>query len=296
MKTSLTKQNSFLNKHDNYTLIPATKDTVSTIASKPIDSIKKQSYILNEFQNDHTLTPATKNASSIIASKPIRSSLTKQNSILDDIQNSHFQKLVYLVDEEAVQKSNEQFTCDQQLQEKKDKKMPLHVVSERPMRLNESAKKLMKPRSASCKDVIQMNASISRDIVKLGHHSSVQATIVEEKNALSTFSRCDYSSKPFENFLFLSADRLTMAPENISCWGKTNLSPITLRSSGIMDQYPSKKACAFDSLSTFCFPHGLSIRIIPNCAIDGAKRLGWIGRKAHRYHLHAVSLLNCFKT
>lgn len=54
-----------------------------------------------------------------------------------------------------------------------------------------------------------------------------------------------------------------------------------------MDQFPQTQENPFDSLTTFCFPHGLSIRIIPKCAIEGARRLGWVGRKADRYQLHA---------
>ena len=97
------------------------------------------------------------------------------------------------------------------------------------------------------------------------------------------------TEKSFKNFAFLSADETSLLPENVMHWGKNNFSPIILKSGGIMDQFPSKQTCAFDSLSTFCFPHGLSIRIIPKCGMEGAKKLGWFGREADRFQLHAVS-------
>merc|ERR1712157_425212 len=40
-----------------------------------------------------------------------------------------------------------------------------------------------------------------------------------------------------------------------------------------------------ETVFPFCFPQGSSFRIIPKCAIQGAQRLGWIGREADRYQV-----------
>ena len=50
-----------------------------------------------------------------------------------------------------------------------------------------------------------------------------------------------------------------------------------------------EKSAEIETLFSSCFPDGLYFRIIPRCAIEGAERLGWIGRKSDRYQIHSVS-------
>ena len=144
----------------------------------------------------------------------------------------------------------------------------------------------MKNWSLACRDMIKLNVSISYDIEKL---ESLGLGLSSSDESSTTLKMHD---KAFKSFEFLSLDKLSLSPEDIVCFGKNDLSPIILKSGGIIDQFPSIHVRSFEGLSTFCFPHGLSMRIIPKCTTEGARNLGWVGRKADRYQLHAVSFFH----
>ena len=66
---------------------------------------------------------------------------------------------------------------------------------------------------------------------------------------------------------------------------------MTCLSADICDQFPmvDKDAFTREALNAFCFPEGLKMRIIPRCALENAKRLGYLGEKSDRYQVHVVS-------
>ena len=96
----------------------------------------------------------------------------------------------------------------------------------------------------------------------------------------------------FQTFALLSYNRRLL--ESIKDWGGHDLDFVTCKAS-LIDQYPSSKEGHHhtlenpDAMSTFCFPKGVKLRILPRCAIDGAVRLGWLGEKSLRYQIHVVS-------
>ena len=78
--------------------------------------------------------------------------------------------------------------------------------------------------------------------------------------------------------------------------GSTYLDPFIIKSAAVIDQFPiemkpsQKGFLSPEALSTFCVPNGISIRFFPRSAIDGAYRLGWLGKNCERYQVHSVSI------
>lgn len=59
----------------------------------------------------------------------------------------------------------------------------------------------------------------------------------------------------------------------------------------MLDRFPagfSESDINTEALAAFCFPNGLKVRLIPRCAMEGAKRLGWLGVKGDTYQLQGV--------
>ena len=113
----------------------------------------------------------------------------------------------------------------------------------------------------------------------------------------------------FDKFALLSVKSATLAsppPMEMSSGtdiyrfiheGARYLDSFFLDTADLLDDYPKKDVDGgnesdLDSmaLSTFCFPDGLKVRVVPRAAMEGAKRLGWTGRKADRSHLLVVSI------
>jgi hypothetical protein len=77
----------------------------------------------------------------------------------------------------------------------------------------------------------------------------------------------------------------------------------TMKSSEVMYKYPKDEPfntnkhknnlynLSPEVLSSFCFPYGISVRLFPRAALEGAMRLGWAGPVADNYQLKAVSQL-----
>ena len=76
--------------------------------------------------------------------------------------------------------------------------------------------------------------------------------------------------------------------------GTRYMDPIFFKSVDVIEQFPKEttndRVLTPEALSVFCFPDGVSIRLLPRCAIEGAKRLHWLGKDSDKYQLHAVSI------
>ena len=97
----------------------------------------------------------------------------------------------------------------------------------------------------------------------------------------------------FRTFAIASMDKIIDVSEHVMDWGNNDLCSIILGPGSGCIRYkfsPTDEKLKVHELVPFCFPHGLKIRIIPRYAVDGAKRLGWLGDEADEYQLHAVSL------
>ena len=120
----------------------------------------------------------------------------------------------------------------------------------------------------------------------------------------------------FDKFALLSVKSATLAsPPSVEMSSGTDidrfihegpryLDSFFLDTADLLDEYPQKDVDGGNeadldpmALSTFCFPDGLKVRVITRAAMEGAKRLGWTGRKADRSHLLVVSISLClFRT
>ena len=119
---------------------------------------------------------------------------------------------------------------------------------------------------------------------------------------LSQFSASISSSfcnsvESFQSFALASVDPNSEVSNYVQDWGNNDLCPIVLRSSAasFRCKFPEINNCINEKeLVPFCFPHGLEVRIIPKCAVEEARRLGWIGSLADEHQLHAVRLIVAF--
>jgi len=115
----------------------------------------------------------------------------------------------------------------------------------------------------------------------------------------------------FDKFALLSVKAATLStppPRDLSSGtdvdrfiheGPRYLDSFFLDTADLLDEFPKKgddgdKEADIDpmALSTFCFPDGLRVRVVPRAAMEGAKRLGWTGRKADRSHFLVVSAIS----
>jgi hypothetical protein len=108
-----------------------------------------------------------------------------------------------------------------------------------------------------------------------------------QKNAFSYFSLL---SVPASHLLSVAGDE-----EKVLDAGLSFLDPFIVKSAQVIDQFPLVNAAkggilSSEALSTFCVPNGILVRLIPRCAVEGAKRLGWYGENSERYQLHSVSM------
>ena len=113
----------------------------------------------------------------------------------------------------------------------------------------------------------------------------------------------------FDKFALLSVKSATLAsPPPVEMSSATDidrfihegpryLDSFFLDTADLLDEYPQKDVDGGNdvdldpmALSTFCFPDGLKVRVVPRAAMEGAKRLGWTGREADRSHLLVVSI------
>ena len=75
-------------------------------------------------------------------------------------------------------------------------------------------------------------------------------------------------------------------------FGHRFLDPFVTKKFELIDQYASdisKTGIDAEALAAFCFPNGIRIRLVPRCAIEGAKRLGWIGENSDSYQIQGFT-------
>lgn len=103
----------------------------------------------------------------------------------------------------------------------------------------------------------------------------------------------------FQQFSLLSVRPASLVnePPDYSRNGSRFLDPFVTKRIDLMDQFPkdlSESDIDGEALAAFCFPNGLSIRLVPRCAADGAKKLGWLGERGDMYQLQGVSSIAFF--
>merc|ERR1719232_2223791 len=104
------------------------------------------------------------------------------------------------------------------------------------------------------------------------------------------------ASRSFEQFFLHSILPNNISNNAIKHIGTKYLEPFTFRAIDVIDEYSlsSDIAQPSDLFSSNCFPRGIKIHLIPRCAAEGARRLGWIGEHADSYQVHSLSLFNSF--
>lgn len=99
--------------------------------------------------------------------------------------------------------------------------------------------------------------------------------------------------RPYQQFSLLSISPSSLLNESdLYDHGDRFLDPFITKNVALINQFPSeltKSSIDADALAAFCFPNGLKIRLIPRCAAEGARRLGWLGESGDNYQLQGVS-------
>lgn len=103
----------------------------------------------------------------------------------------------------------------------------------------------------------------------------------------------------FQQFSLLSVRPASLfsEPPDYSRNGSRFLDPFVTKRIDLIDRFPkdlSESDIDGEALAAFCFPNGLSIRLVPRCAAEGAKRLGWLGERGDMYQLQGVSSIAFF--
>lgn len=100
--------------------------------------------------------------------------------------------------------------------------------------------------------------------------------------------------RAFQQFSLLSvrSSSLLNEPPDYGRNGSRFLDPFVTKRIDLIDQFPkalSESDIDGEALAAFCFPNGLRIRLVPRCAVDGARRLGWLGESGDMFQLQGVS-------
>ena len=112
--------------------------------------------------------------------------------------------------------------------------------------------------------------------------------------SLSTKGQSQEKDRAFQQFSLLSVRSSSLINE-LPDYGRNGsrfLDPFVTKRTDLIDQFPkalSESDIDGEALAAFCFPNGLRIRLIPRCASEGARRLGWLGEKGDNYQLQGVS-------
>lgn len=96
----------------------------------------------------------------------------------------------------------------------------------------------------------------------------------------------------FQQFSLLGINLSSFEDVDICESGSTFLDPFVTKNISLLDQYPTsydRSLIDSEALAAFCFSNGLSLRLVPKCAVEGAKRLGWLGSDGDHYQLQGVS-------
>jgi hypothetical protein len=119
----------------------------------------------------------------------------------------------------------------------------------------------------------------------------------ESASSLFSFGQCHILSMSPRSIIEAAED-----PWKLLDHGSRQLDPFCMEtSSEVMYKYPAavnsdpvtkqNKNLSPHVLSNFCFPCGVSVRLVPRSALEGVRRLGWVGPVADKYQLKTVSLL-----
>jgi len=95
-------------------------------------------------------------------------------------------------------------------------------------------------------------------------------------------------SSSFEQFYLVSIRSETLLESNDISLSSNGL--IRFHSScDLLDYFsssPNNDKLANNTLSSYAFPKGVGVRFFPRCAMEGAKRLGWLGEEGDKYQFH----------
>jgi len=139
--------------------------------------------------------------------------------------------------------------------------------------------------------------------------------IIQLMNLALSEDICEHekSRNPFQEFTMLSVEPETLhdlaleesntinkdsfLSKQVTFNGTRYVDPMYFKSLDVIEQFPrgtttdkaSASSLAPEALAAFCFPSGASIRLLPRCAVEGAKRLHWLGKDSDKYQLHAFT-------
>ena len=113
--------------------------------------------------------------------------------------------------------------------------------------------------------------------------------------ASKRFSQNLERDRAYQQFSLLSVCSSSVTDEHnpqLSDSGSRFMDPFITKKVTLVDQFPSglsESDIDAEALAAFCFPNGLRVRIIPRCAEEGARRLGWLGENGDCYQLQGFT-------
>jgi serine/threonine protein kinase len=112
--------------------------------------------------------------------------------------------------------------------------------------------------------------------------------------ASKCFSQISERDRAYQQFSLISlcTASLVRGTSESRGFGHRFLDPFVTKKFELIDQYASgisKTDIDAEALAAFCFPNGLRIRLVPRCAIEGAKRLGWLGENSDSYQIQGFT-------
>jgi hypothetical protein len=151
------------------------------------------------------------------------------------------------------------------------------------------------------------NSSTRNTTLGVGQQMSTRSSVITEESdaflrlqlmhlslAAKRFSLSAEKDRAYQQFSLLSlcSSSVKRGKCDLRPCGYHFLDPFVTKKIDVLDRFPqglSESDINAEALAAFCFPNGLKIRLIPRCAIEGAKRLGWLGVKGDTYQVQGVS-------
>jgi len=122
---------------------------------------------------------------------------------------------------------------------------------------------------------MKLDATLCASLIKKMFESHA---LVDDKDSFNQF--CVLSMQP----------ESIMKCEDFDPIGSNYLGSFISHQIEVVDEYfNSDKRLSNEMFSSFCFPNGIEIRLIPCCALEGAERLGWCGGSSDKYEMLSVS-------
>jgi hypothetical protein len=150
------------------------------------------------------------------------------------------------------------------------------------------------------------NSSTRNTSLGVGPQMSTRSSVITEESdaflhlqlmhlslASKRLSLSEEKGLAYQQFSLLSlcSSSLKRGKCDLRACGYRYLDPFVTKKIDVLDRFPqgfSESDINTEALAAFCFPNGLKIRLIPRCAMEGAKRLGWFGVKGDTYQLQGV--------